>query len=128
MACFIADTHSRDESTLQQTATAHALSSARALSRSPLKMDWSLISYTSEPVVLAARLAPIDLEGAIEVAQITLRIDATQALTVGGGRGQKEQRKEQRTVENWVFERHLPARMGWRVKERVETTQPSVKL
>jgi predicted lipid-binding transport protein (Tim44 family) len=91
-------------------------------------MDWALVSYTSEPVVLAARAAPVDLDGNIMVAQVTLRIDSTQALHVTDSRSGKREKKEQRTVENWVFERHLPVKQGWRVKERIETTQPSVEL
>ena len=91
-------------------------------------MDWSLVSLNSDPALLSARSAPVDLDGQIEVAQIALRIDATQALDVTPARGGKKERKEQRTVENWVFERHLPARTGWRIKERIDTTPPSVEL
>ena len=115
-----------DEFALRETSTGTALSTARSLARSNLRMTWSLVSHHTEPKVLSARLAPIDLDGKIEIAQVALRFDATQVLEIS--KGAQKSRKEQRSVENWVFERHLPARTGWRVKERLDTTTPSVQL
>jgi hypothetical protein len=47
-----------------------------------------------------------------------------QALTTKGGQG--TQTKQQRVVENCVFERHLPTKRGWRIKESLETSVPDV--
>lgn len=111
-------------------------------------MQWEVKQWNAEPVLLSARVAPIDLDGTVSAAQVVLRFDTTQVsccfveglrhihsrtrkrltapmlqvLTVTT-KGERKT-KEQRVLENWVFERHLPARTGWRIKERIETTAP----
>lgn len=112
-----------DEGILRQLSSGQALSDALRLAPTARskRMSWELVRRDAVHLK-SARISPVDTDSQIFMSQVVLRIETEQALSTGTN-GQKS-RRQQKVVENWMFERVLPPRVGWKIKQKLETTPP----
>ncbi|WWC85778.1 uncharacterized protein L201_000644 [Kwoniella dendrophila CBS 6074] len=83
------------------------------------KMSWELIKENRPPYLVSSRMTVTDPRDMKMAAQMVIRFDTQQALTTQK-RGQKPVRREQRVVENIIFEgQPVNVACDWKVKGKL---------
>ncbi len=70
-----------DTLNLRRISLDQALRSATKVISSGTRMTWDFIQWNAPPKVMWARLAPLDLQGRKQVAQVCAKFDAQQVRT-----------------------------------------------
>ncbi|WWC58087.1 uncharacterized protein I303_100622 [Kwoniella dejecticola CBS 10117] len=83
------------------------------------KMSWELIKENRPPYLVSSRMTVVDPRDMKMAAQVVIRFDTQQALTTQKG-NQKPVRKEQRVIENIIFEvMPVDITCDWKVKGKL---------
>ncbi|WWC66870.1 uncharacterized protein I206_100777 [Kwoniella pini CBS 10737] len=87
------------------------------------KMSWELIKENKKPYLVSSRMTVVDPRDMKMAAQVTIRFDTQQALTIQKGT-QNPVRREQRVIENIIFE-VIPVDItcDWKVKGKLVEQQ-----
>ncbi|WRT63682.1 uncharacterized protein IL334_000605 [Kwoniella shivajii] len=89
------------------------------------KMSWELIKENSPPYLVSSRMTVVDPRDMKMAAQVVIRFDTQQALTTQK-KNQQPARREQRVVENIIFEvMPVDITCSWKVKGKlIEQQEP----
>jgi hypothetical protein len=115
-----------------------ALAHGQAVIKANKRMEWGMAMGQHQPRILWARIAQVNEDA--EVGQVAVRFDTNQVSllhpsymgleinrqVLRTSTNGKTQTRTSRVLENYVFERMMPVREGWKIKQRVEFTPPPI--